>query len=46
MRFNICVGAIKGSLYARKKKKIGVYVRVGVEQGSHARKEETLKIFF
>ena len=43
--FNICVGAIKGGLCARKKKKIRVYVCVGVVQGSYARKEETLKAF-
>ena len=29
MRFNICVGAVKGGLCARKKKKIRVYVCVG-----------------
>ena len=45
MRFNICVGTIKGGLNARKKKKIRVYVCVGVVQGSYARKEETLKVF-
>ena len=45
MGFNICVGTIKGGLNARKKKKIRVYVCVGVVQGSYARKEETLKVF-
>ena len=46
MRFNICVGAVKGGLYVRKKKKkIRVYVCVGAIQGSYARKEETLKVF-
>ena len=45
MRFNICVGAVKGGLYARKNKKIRVYVCVDAIQGSYARKEETLKIF-
>ena len=43
--FNICVGAIKGGLYARKKQEIKVYVYVGAVQGSYARKEETLKVF-
>ena len=46
MRFNICVGTIKGGLNARKKKKIRVYVCIGAIQGSYARKEETLKVFF
>ena len=45
MRFNICVSIVKGGLYARKKKKIRVYVCVGAVQGSYARKEETLKVF-
>ena len=46
MRFNICVGAIKGGLFGeRKKKKTKVYVCVDAVQGSYARKEETLKIF-
>ena len=48
MRFNICVGIVKGGLYARKekkKKKIRVHVCVVAVQGSYARKEETLKVF-
>ena len=45
IRFDVCVGAIKGGLYARKKKTLRIYVCVGAIQGSYARKEETLKVF-
>ena len=45
MRFNICVGVVKGGLFGERKKKIRVYVCVDAVQGSYARKEETLKIF-
>ena len=45
MRFDVCVGDIKGGLYARKKKTLRIYVCVGFVQGSYARKEETLNVF-
>ena len=45
MRFDVCVGDIKGGLYARKKKTLRIYVCVGSVQGSCARKEETLNVF-
>ena len=45
MRFNICVGAVKGGLFGERKKKIRVYVCVDAVQGSYAKRKKPLRFF-